>query len=283
MTILELHELGKNELSGLEEGALEARLLLEYCLDCDHHYILMNSDVELEDDYIDRYISYIQERKANKPIQYIMALHGFYNLVLKVTKDTLIPRQETELLVEFILENIQENDKIIMDIGTGTGCIPIAICHENQDIKAIAVDISAEALEVAEYNCKMYELNDRITFVQSNLFTSIGSEWYDRVDILVSNPPYIPTTIIKTLDSQVKDYEPMLALDGGDDGLDYYKLICKEAKRYLADQGLIAFEVGHNQGEAVMDILLANGYNEPNMIQDLNGVYRVVYATMKKI
>jgi release factor glutamine methyltransferase len=283
MKIQELLELGKNELSVLEEGALEARLLLEYTLDCDHHYIILNGEERLEDDLIDRYITCIQERKANKPIQYIMGLHGFYNLVLKVTTDTLIPRQETEILVEFILENIQDTDKLLMDIGTGTGCIPIAICNEKPAINAVGVDISKEALEVATYNSSMYELEERITFINSNLFAGIDSSYYDTVDILVSNPPYIPTEVIRTLDAQVKDYEPLLALDGGDDGLDYYKLISKEAKRYLADQGLIVFEVGHDQGEAVIQILKAYGYTSPGMIQDLSGVYRVVYATMNKI
>lgn len=282
MTIQELLEFGKNELSHLDEGSLESRMLLEFTLDCDHQHLIMNQSLIIEDQQIDSYIGYVQERKSHKPIQQIMGMQGFFELVFKVTKDTLIPRQETELLVEFVLNNIEETDALLVDVGTGTGCIPISICHENQTIKAIGLDISKEALEVASYNRGMYGLEERIELIQSNLLRSLHSRYYNQIDILVSNPPYIPTRMIETLEKQVKDFEPKMALDGGDDGLDYYRLIIEDAKNYLKDQSLVVFEVGHDQSKKVIALLQEHGYEAPQVIKDLTGIERVVYATWNK-
>ena len=193
-------------------------------------------------------------KKLNKdvPLAYITKSAYFYNQKFFVNKNVLIPRMETEQLLELIInENKDKKDLKILDMCTGSGCIAITL-KNNLNCVVTAVDYSTSALKVAKKNAKL--LNAQINFVHSNMFDKLNTKY----DIIVSNPPYIKTDIIKTLDNNVKDYEPKQALDGGQDGLDFYKIIATTASQYLKENGVLYLEIGHDQGTTVPKLLTTN-------------------------
>lgn len=224
----------------------------------------------------DAIMNAVQKRLKHIPIAYIFGKTNFYGYDLKVNQNVLIPRLDTEVLVEEIIKYIKSKpEKLsVLDIGTGSGAIIIAINKET-DAKCYAVDISENAIEIAKENAM---LNDaKVKFKKSNLFDQIEDL---KVDIIVSNPPYIETDVVKTLDKEVLENEPILALDGGKDGLDFYRKIVLEAKQHLNAGGMIYFEIGYNQGESVSR-LLANDFEKIEVIKDYGGNDRVVKAKLK--
>lgn len=218
----------------------------------------------------------VQKRLKHIPIAYIFGKTNFYGYDLKVNQNVLIPRLDTEVLVEEIVKYINsKNEKLsVLDIGTGSGAIIIAINKET-NAECYAVDISQNAIEIAKENAE--QNNADITFIKSNLFEQIKDL---KVDIIVSNPPYIESDVVKTLDKEVFDNEPILALDGGKDGLDFYRKIVLDAKKHLNAGGMIYFEIGYNQGESVSK-LLNDDFEEIEVIKDYGGNDRVVKAKLK--
>jgi len=219
---------------------------------------------------------FIERIKTHKPIQQLVGQAYFYGRKFFVNKNTLIPRPETELLVQTVLEFAKEikNPKIL-DIGTGTGCIPLTLFLENNDISVDSVDISEKAIETAKKNALFHNVFDNVRFINSDLFENVN----EKYNIIVSNPPYIPLKDKETLETEVKDFDPALALFTQDEhGVEFYKKIIEDADSYLLPDGYIAFELGINQDKIVENMLSNNNYKQIKIINDLNSIPRIIIA-----
>jgi len=254
MTIKELINQGnmmlKNE--GIESPKNKARTIMQYTLKKPREYLIIYDNKEVTKTQREKYIKNIKRLIKGEPLQYIIGMQEFMKLKFLVTKDVLIPQPDTEILVEEVIEilkNIQ--NPVILDLCTGSGAIAISIAKYVQNVKIYAVDISKKALEIAKHNAKLNGVSNNIKFIRSNLFDKIKD---NKFDIIVSNPPYVPTDDIKKLPIDVQN-EPHLALDGGKDGLDFYKKIAKEGCKYLNRQGYICLEIGYDQKNEVKKII----------------------------
>ena len=270
MTYREAYDKGRKSIVS-DEADIEAAILLEFVCNTERGDLFSHPERLLSEDEEKKYFSLIERRNEKEPVQYITGKTYFYGLEFFCDKSVLIPRFDTEVLVEEVIKRAPKNCELL-DLCTGSGCIAICVKNEREDIAVSASDISKEALLVAEKNKDRYNLD--IKLIQSDLFENIDKKF----DIIVSNPPYIPTKVISGLEDKVKDFEPKGALDGGEDGLDFYKEIAKEAVNYLKDESILIMEIGFDQGEDVSDILHDNGYKNIEVIKDLNGLDRVVYA-----
>lgn len=258
---------------------LDVETLLQKVLGVDRLYILLNLERALSQEEEKEFNKLINQRLDNRPIAYIVGNREFMGLDFFVEEGVLIPRPDTEVLVEEVIKLAKENDaKNILDIGTGSGAITVSLAKYLENIKVTSVDISETALKIGQKNAIDNEVNDRITFVKSDLFENIDKE--KKFDIIVSNPPYIKREVIDTLDKQVKDYEPYGALEGGIDGLDFYRAITKQSKDYLKEGGILAYEVGHDQSEDVSKLMEMDGYTNIYTIKDLQQIDRVVIGTV---
>lgn len=271
-TLIELLKDGEKHLLdlGIEDAKTDAWQLLSHIFGIDRIYFLANQQKEADKLLSNNYINVIQQRSRKIPLQYIIGHVEFMGLNIKVTKDVLIPRQETEILVNKILE--VSSNKTVLDMCTGSGCIIISLVKLGNVSRGIGVDISIEALELAKENAQNNNVN--VDYIQSDLFDNI----YDRFDIIVSNPPYIPTLDIDGLMPEVKDHEPIIALDGLEDGLDFYRRIIAQLDNYLNDNGHVFFEIGYNQALDVYNMLKDNNFKEIQIIKDLSGFDRIVHA-----
>lgn len=282
-TIKEARDYGLKELKEVENGSLDRDLLLSHVTKLSRNEIIMNLDKELTQKEIDEYRRLIQERKTFKPIGYILNQKEFMGLCFEVDENTLIPRADTEILVEkteeiiSIINKNNNKDKInILDMCTGSGAIGISLAKRNQNVKATLCDISHKALEVARRNVRNLEVLDRVETVESDLFENIRNS--SDFEIIVSNPPYIRSNEVRTLMKDVREFEPKLALDGGLDGLDFYRKITDKARKFLKDSGYLVFEIGHDQAEDVKKLFLEYGYKEIEVIKDLASKNRVICA-----
>lgn len=258
---------------------LDVETLLQKVLGVDRLYILLNLERVLSEDEEQLFNKFINERLNNRPIAYIVGNREFMGLDFFVKEGVLIPRPDTEVLVEEVIKLAKKKDaKNILDIGTGSGAITVSLAKYLENVKVTSVDISDIALEIGKRNAISNEVDDRINFVKSDLFTNIDKE--TKFDIIVSNPPYIKREVIETLDKQVKDYEPYNALEGGVDGLDFYRAITKQAKEYLKKGGILAYEVGHDQSEDVSKLMEMDGYTNIYTLKDLQQIDRVVIGTV---
>lgn len=258
---------------------LDVETLLQKVLGVDRLYILLNLERVLSEDEEQLFNKFINERLNNRPIAYIVGNREFMGLDFFVKEGVLIPRPDTEVLVEEVIKLAKKKDaKNILDIGTGSGAITVSLAKYLENVKVTSVDISDIALEIGKRNAISNEVDDRINFVKSDLFTNIDKE--TKFDIIVSNPPYIKREVIETLDKQVKDYEPYNALEGGVDGLDFYRAITKQAKNYLKKGGILAYEVGHDQSEDVSKLMEMDGYTNIYTLKDLQQIDRVVIGTV---
>ena len=257
--------------SGVREAELDARLLLEYVCQTDRNTLLAHPEREVSEEESDRFLALIERRAKREPLQYITKEQEFMGLKFETSVNTLIPRQDTECLVEEAMKNLHDG-MAILDVCCGTGCILLSLLHYSNDCTGVGVDIDANAVELAKKNAK--NLGIDATFAVSDLFEAVEGSF----DLITSNPPYIPTKVIETLDPEVKDYEPMAALDGGEDGLTFYRLIAAKAKQYLKRGGMIFLEIGYDQGEAVSSLLADAGFKQVEVIKDLAGLDRVVKA-----
>ena len=258
---------------------LDVETLLQKVLGVDRLYILLNLERVLSEDEEQLFNKFINERLNNRPIAYIVGNREFMGLDFFVKEGVLIPRPDTEVLVEEVIELAKKKDaKNILDIGTGSGAITVSLAKYLENVKVTSVDISDIALEIGKRNAISNEVDDRINFVKSDLFTNIDKE--TKFDIIVSNPPYIKREVIDTLDKQVKDYEPYNALEGGVDGLDFYRAITKQAKNYLKKGGILVYEVGHDQSKDVSKLMEMDGYTNIYTLKDLQQIDRVVIGTV---
>ncbi len=282
MTFEEAYNRGKDILikAGVADALIDARLLLEEAAQVNKAYLLMHANEKLklscEDSIEDRYFKMIDMRAKRIPLQHIVGYQDFMSLRFKVNNNVLVPRFDTEVLVEEALKHVHDGMRIL-DMCTGSGCILVSILKYSNDCCGVGVDISDKALEVAKENADIL-LSDRtdvdVTFIKSDLFNELNKE--NRFDVIVSNPPYIQTEVIKTLDSEVKDHDPIIALDGGRDGLDFYRRIIDNAGDYLNPGGVIIFEIGYDEAQEVLNLLERAGYINISVIKDLSGLDRVV-------
>ena len=267
--------------SGVEAYAQEARILVACAAGKTVAQLLRDLSLYTTDQVEQQVAAYTARRLEGEPVAYITGDWEFYGLPMKVTKDVLIPRSDTELLVDLVKAALTgyKMDARILDLCCGSGCITCAVGHELPATKLVAVDLSASALEVCRTNVNLNRLTTRVICMQADATASpplgIGS-----FDVIVSNPPYIATDEIRTLDRSVRDYEPVWALDGGADGLRFYKAIIKYWKSLLRPEGLLIFEVGEGQAEAVADMLAAAGFSSTSIHQDTRGVDRAVVGRM---
>lgn len=225
-----------------------------------------------------RFSQAIERVKIGEPVQYVVGGCEFMSMWFAVSPATLIPRCDTEILVEKVIELCKDKlDLNIFEVGSGSGCIAISLAKFLPEARVISADISADALEVAKKNAKALGVSDRVSFIEWDVMKGFP-EFLESPNVIVSNPPYIPKSDILELDKKVKDFEPLTALDGGEDGLDFYRLISKKAP--LKDNGIIAFEVGIGQADAVAG-LLSTRFTGIEITKDLSGIDRVVTAKMQ--
>lgn len=252
----------------------EARYILSKILEVDVSYILAYPEKEVSQNNIEKYEKVLERRKKGEPLQYIFQECEFMGIKIFLKEGVLIPRPDTEISVEKIIDISKEKESIkILEIGSGSGAVSLSLAKNLEHSKIDAVDISEIALEVTRENVKRNKLSN-INVFYSNLFSNVN----EKYDIIYSNPPYIPTRDIDELQVEVKSYEPMLALDGGNDGLDFYRLIIKEAMNFLEKEGYLIFEIGYNQGKDVSDLLSEQGYEVLEVVKDLSGKDRVVVS-----
>ena len=273
---------GEEELKEVSETpSLDAQILLENILKKDKLFFIMNKGMEIEEKKCNEFKEMISLRKSGIPVQYIVKEQEFMGLDFYVDSNVLIPRQDTEILVEEVLNLLKEfKNPYVLDIGSGSGAISVSLAKLHKSVEITSVDISREALEVATLNSKKNEVFDRIKFICSNLFSNIGDGYLKKFDIIVSNPPYIPREDIKDLQIEVQK-EPIIALDGGIDGLDFYKKIVKEGFKYISCGGYLALEIGYGQSFEIKNIMAENGYVDIRTVKDLRGINRVLVG--KKI
>lgn len=262
--------------AGIENPRLEARILLAHILHCEPDEIFTGINISPEN--MQRTEVLLQQRLAHKPLDKIIGKRAFYKAEFKVNEQVLSPRPDTEILVEAALEYLQNKAKPhILDLGTGSGCIIETLLQEIPDAKAIAVDISAAALQVAKENAARLKVSERLRFINADWFSADFVQQINATfDMVVSNPPYIPTAQIADLDVEVKDYDPLFALDGGTSGFDSYRRIADIAPQLLKESGYILLEAGINQAEAIRNIFIQSGLKHVKTVRDLAGIERCV-------
>lgn len=253
----------------LEEAQLDARLLLEEICGTDHNTLLCHGDREVSEKEEEQYRKTIEQRAQHVPLQHILGYQDFMGLRFQVNEHVLIPRQDTEILVEEAMRYLHDGMRIL-DLCTGSGCILLSLLHYSNDCEGTGVDISKEALQVAAQNAEL--LGIKADFLKSDLYEKVTGKF----DLLVSNPPYIERKVIPTLMEEVREYDPYIALDGGEDGLDFYRRIIGGAQDYLKRGGQILMEIGSGQAKAVSELLREAGFKEIDVCRDFAGLDRVV-------
>ena len=255
---------------------LEADLLLCDLLGWERHRLVLEPDRELNIDQIMAYEDRIRRRLNGEPVQYILGHREFMGLSFCVSTSVLIPRVETETLAEHVLSFVKGRCRAdLLDIGTGSGALAVSLAHFLPDARVTAVDISPKALAVAQKNARRHGVSDRIRFLCGDLTAPLKGPY--RADVLVSNPPYIPTGALSGLMREVADFEPRIALDGGADGLTFYRRLVHEGVPFIRPGGLLALEIGCDQGQAVSALLKDSGlFCKVSLLQDLSGLDRVV-------
>jgi len=271
----EVYTEGKNRLqkAGVQSYEFDARQLLFFVFSIDANQYLLNQSMpfgEEEEKKVNSYFEAIQKRSEKIPLQYITGEQNFCGLDFYVNENVLIPRLDTEILVEKILE-YEEPGQRVMDMCTGSGCIAITL-QKLGGFQVMAVDISEEALTLARKNAQRNQA--QVTFFQSNMFEQLSNT--SKVEVIVSNPPYIESKVVDELDDEVKKYEPRLALDGMEDVLHFYRILAREGKRFLNEGGRLYVEIGFDQAEAVKEIFGAQGFLDIQVYKDLAGLDRVV-------
>ena len=270
MKIKELIIEGKNKLkeNKIEDSNIISNVLAQKVLGMDKIQIIIN-DKELEESQIVEYNKNIQKIIDGVPLQYITNYQEFMGYGFYVDENVLIPQPDTEILVQEVIEIVKNKENInILDICTGSGCIGISLKKELENAQVTLSDISLQALEIARKNAEINKVDDKIKIIQSDMFENIK----EKYDIIVSNPPYIETSIIETLDKTVQN-EPHIALDGGKDGLKFYKILIEQGMKYLKDNGYLCLEIGYDQKEKVMELVKGK---EVYCKKDLSGNDRVI-------
>lgn len=271
MNYTEAFLMGMQKLKEAEigEAQLDARLLLEEVCGTDHNTLLCHGDREVSEAEEEQYRKALEQRAVHVPLQHLLGYQNFMGLRFQVNEHVLIPRQDTEILVEEAMRYLHDGMRIL-DLCTGSGCILLSLLHCSNDCEGVGVDISQEALQVAAQNAEL--LGIKADFLKSDLYEKVTGKF----DLLVSNPPYIERKVIPTLMEEVREYDPYIALDGGEDGLDFYRRIIGGAQDYLKRGGQILMEIGSGQAKAVSELLREAGFKEIDVCRDFAGLDRVV-------
>lgn len=267
------------KMENIDTPKMKARLIMQFVLQKDRQYIVVHDGEELTQRQEEKYKQAIDQLKQGIPLEHLTHQREFMKLTFFVDENVLIPRQDTEKLVEVVIELAKTKNKVkILDLCTGSGAIGISLAKYLPNSEITASDISHEAIQIAKKNAIHNEVENQITFIESNLWENIPKEKYD---IIVSNPPYIKREVIQKLEKQVRK-EPIIALDGGWDGLTFYRKIIHEAKEYLKFQGYLCLEIGYDQKEEVTEIFQSQkNYGTPVCYQDYGGNNRVIISQLR--
>lgn len=283
-TYRELYEEGRRilEQAGLPDAALDARFLLEEVCGTNLQTLLVFPEKKVTEEEVNQYRAFIQRRKDREPTAMILGEWDFMGLTFRLNKSTLIPEQDTEVLVETALEELKrrglgEAPLRILDLCTGSGCILLSLLHELENSGGLGTDLSEEALEAARENAVRLGLQERAAFRQGDLWEPVGDE---RFDLIVSNPPYVPTEVIPTLEPEVRCGEPYAALDGGEDGLVFYRRIMREAAGHLKPSGIIIVESGFDEAPQIAALMQDQKLRGIRTVKDYGGLDRVVLGTL---
>lgn len=281
MNLKEILKYGKEELikNNIEDASIIAKELAEYIFKITRAQLIANNDMEFSKDQTDNYINSIKKISTGIPIQYITNNQEFMNLNFYVDENVLIPQPDTETLVEEVINEYKEKKCEILDLCTGSGAIAISLAKYINESNIVASDISMKALQIAKLNAEKNLVRKKIEFIESDMFNRI---YKDDFDIIVSNPPYIKTKVIEKLDRQVKN-EPYIALDGGANGLKFYKIIIENAYKYIKNEGKVFLEIGYDQKNELINLFKENNHYE-NIYskKDLGGNDRIIVATVRR-
>ena len=276
MNALELINIGANILKkkNITSSILDSEILLSKTINKSREELLINLDQKIDEKNILKYRSYLERRSKNEPIAYILEEREFWSKKFQVTKNTLIPRPETELLVDKLVKIFMGKKLSILDIGTGSGCIVISLLNSLNRSNGVGVDVCKNAIVTAKKNGVKFNLQNRLKFFNKS-FINIFNQ---KFDLIVSNPPYIMRKDIKNLSDDIKRYEPRIALDGGNDGLDLIKKVIYKSKEILKINGTLALEIGNEQIKKVSKILIGNNFRIKNVIKDYKNNVRCIVA-----
>ncbi|MCA1590642.1 MAG: peptide chain release factor N(5)-glutamine methyltransferase, partial [Acidobacteria bacterium] len=262
--------------AGVAEPRREAMSLLAFALGQDKTFLIAHPKNEITPDELSRYDKFLRRRQTREPLQYITGIQEFYRLEFAVTPNVLIPRPETEMVVEAAAELLagKINPKIC-EVGIGSGCISISILNEIESARGLGVDISQAALKVAAFNAAKHQVDDRLRLIESNVFSAVGE---NKFDLIAANPPYVPQADVRGLQEEVRDYEPHVALTDSRDGLSIIRRIAAEAPQYLKPRGWLLMEIGFNQGSNVRKMFDREIWKDFSLLPDLQGIPRLVKA-----
>lgn len=260
----------------IDTARLDSQLILGKVLNKDKIYLMINSNEEVEKEKEEEFLNLINKRMENMPVRYILGEVDFMGLDFYIKEGVLIPRSDTEVLVEEVLKIIAEDEKLyVCDLCSGSGAIGISLAYYRKNIMVDLIDFYEKPEEISKKNIIKNNLENQVNFIKSDLLKEPIKN-LKEYDIIVSNPPYIKEDVIETLMDDVKNYEPRSALSGGDSGLIFYERIVEESKKVLKENGILAFEIGYDQGDSVSNIMKNNGYIDIKVVKDLAGLDRVV-------
>jgi len=279
MEILELINSGSRKLRDKKicSHKLDSEILLSRILNKTREELLVNLNQKIEPQKINNFYKLVDRRSLNEPIAYILKKKEFWSKNFLVNRNTLIPRPETELMVEKIVKIFRTKEIFILDIGTGSGCILLSILSELKTSKGVGIDISSKAIQIANENLEKHKLTQRAKFYRR----SLSEVYQNKFDLIVSNPPYIMRKDIKNLDEDIKKFEPKLALDGGNDGLDVIKKVIYKSKSILKTKGMLALEIGNEQFKKVSKILRINKFKTRYLVKDYRENVRCILSTLE--
>jgi release factor glutamine methyltransferase len=260
--------------AGVADARREASLLLSHIIARDRTFLISHAEDRIDDRELRDFAAAIARRAAGEPAQYITGVQDFYGRSFRVTTDVLIPRPETELLVEAALQ-VMHADAVVCDMGTGSGCIAITLLCERTDARAMGLDVSAAALLVARENANNQSVQDRLDLIVSDCFAQLDPAT-EQFDLIVSNPPYVSAAALPGLQREVRDFEPLVALTAGQDGLGVIRRLLTEAPEFLRSHGHLMMEIGFDQGERVRDLINPAVWTLKNILPDLQGIPRIV-------
>jgi release factor glutamine methyltransferase len=263
------------EAAGVPEARRDAGSLLSFVLGKDRTFLIGHAEDPVDDDSLNQLREFVERRAGGEPLQYITGVQDFYGREFRVTPDVLIPRPETELLVEAALEVTKSAEAFICDIGTGSGCITVSLLCEIPGARAVALDKSPAALEIAKLNAARHSVSDRAMFTVSDCFDALAPRKY-QFDLIVSNPPYVSEAALAGLQREVRDHEPVVALSPGPDGLSVIRRLLRDAPAYLKPNGHMVMEIGFDQGEAVRDLVDESVWSLLGIRPDLQSIPRIV-------
>ena len=277
VSISEALRLASQELdqAGVAEARREAGSLLSHVIAKDRTFLISHAEDALSEEELKSFSSAVTRRALGEPAQYITGTQDFYGRAFRVTSDVLIPRPETELLVEAALKAMNA-DSVICDVGTGSGCIAITLLCERRDARAVALDISEAALDVARQNARGHSVQDRIEFLISDCFSGLDESASRLFDLIVSNPPYVSASALPGLQREVRNHEPVIALTPGADGLSVIRRLLDESPTFLRENGHLLMEIGFDQGETVQQLVDKDVWTLKDILTDLQCIPRIV-------